>query len=180
MSRLPAVPGDPVMGAAAGGDLPAGLLEYLDGQILDRTDDWRSVLTRTVTTLDEAFPHYHWTGVYLLDGDELVLGPFVGRPTEHLRIPVGRGICGAAAAEGRTVVVDDVASDPRYLACFASTRSELVVPVVRAGRVLGEIDVDSDLPAAFGDADQAYLEEVANYLARLAPGPDGEHPGGER
>lgn len=150
-------------------DIPASLLEYLDAQILSRTDDWTTVLTRTVEALAEAFEHYQWTGVYLVDGDMLDLGPFVGLPTEHVRIAFGAGICGAAAAERTTIIVDDVNLDSRYLACFLTTRSEIVVPIIDGPRVVGEIDVDSDRPAAFGDADQAYLEEVAAYLARLAP-----------
>lgn len=82
-----------------------------------------------------------------------------------MRIPVGQGICGAAAATGRTEVVDDVNADPRYLACFPSTRSEIVVPISHEGRVVGEIDIDSDRPAAFGQADRAFLERVAELIA---------------
>jgi L-methionine (R)-S-oxide reductase len=150
-------------------DIPSALLEYLDAQILQRTDDWHTVLTRTVEALAEAFEHYQWTGVYLVDGDGLVLGPYVGLPTAHTRITFGTGICGAAAAERTTIIVDDVTQDSRYLACSLTTRSEIVVPILDGSRVVGEIDVDSDRPAAFGDADQAYLEEVAAFLARLAP-----------
>ena len=84
-----------------------------------------------------------------------------------MRIPVGQGVCGAAAASGKTEVVDDVNADPRYLACFASTRSEIVVPISREGRVIGEIDIDSDQPAAFGDADREFLERVAGSVAHL-------------
>ena len=104
-----------------------------------------------------------------LHGNELVLGPFVGKPSPHTRIPVGRGICGAAAAEKATIVVDDVNADPRYLACSLETRSEIVVPIMADGEVLGEIDIDSDRPAAFGAADRELLEAVAGRLApRLA------------
>ena len=78
-----------------------------------------------------------------------------------MRIPVGQGICGAAAASGETEIVDDVNADQRYLACFPSTRSEIVVPIAHAGRVVGEIDIDSDRPAAFGEDDRAFLERVA-------------------
>ena len=80
-----------------------------------------------------------------------MLGPWKGpQATEHVRIPIGEGICGAAAASGVTEVVDDVNADDRYLACFVSTRSEIVVPIAYEGRVVGEIDIDSDEPAAFG------------------------------
>lgn len=145
------------------------LLGYLDGQLAYPTDGWEEVLAGTVRRLAAAFAHYHWTGVYLLEGDTLVLGPYVGQSTEHVRIPVGAGICGAAALQRQTVVVDEVRSDPRYLACFVSTRSEIVVPILAGERVVGEIDVDSDLPAAFSAADRAFLEQVAAKLARLAP-----------
>ena len=75
-------------------------------------------------------PDYSWVGIYLLDGNELVLGPFVGKPSPHTRIPLGRGICGAAAAEKATIIVDDVNADPRYLACSIETQSEIVVPIM--------------------------------------------------
>lgn len=112
-------------------------------------------------------PHYTWVGIYLVEGEELVLGPWQGpAATQHVRIPIGVGICGAAAKTGRTEVVDDVAADPRYLACFPSTRAEIVVPIRDGDRVLGEIDVDSDLPAAFTEKDAVFLEEVARLLAQ--------------
>ena len=118
-----------------------------------------------VQLLREHMPDYTWVGIYLLDGNELVLGPFDGRPTPHTRIPLGRGICGAAAAEEQTIIVDDVNADPRYLACSVETRSEIVVPIMMDGEVLGEIDIDSDKPAAFGPADRDLLERVAQHLA---------------
>ncbi|HXI01963.1 MAG TPA: SAM-dependent methyltransferase [Candidatus Saccharimonadales bacterium] len=109
---------------------------------------------------------FTWTGVYLLDGSELVLSHQIGRPTPHVRIPLDKGICGAAAREGETIVVDDVNADPRYLACSLETRSEIVVPLRgKDGRILGEIDIDSDLPAAFGERDRRRLEEAAAALS---------------
>jgi GAF domain-containing protein len=124
------------------------------------------VLPSVVETLHDRVEDYSWIGIYLVEGDELVLGPWTGpEATEHVRIPVGQGICGAAAASGRTEVVDDVNADPRYLACFPSTRSEIVVPIAFEGRVVGEIDIDSDRPAAFGDGDRAQLERVAQLIA---------------
>lgn len=125
----------------------------------------RELLAETVALLQRARPHYTWVGVYLLEGEELVLGPFVGKPTPHTRIPLNKGICGAAASSGKTLIVDDVHADPRYLACSLETRSEIVVPIARAGRVLGEIDIDSDRPAAFTEEDQRLLEAVAEILA---------------
>ena len=119
--------------------------------------------------LHDRVAHYSWVGIYLVEGEELVLGPWQGpEATEHVRIPVGRGICGAAAATGRTEVVDDVDADPRYLACFPSTRSEIVVPIAFQGSVVGEIDIDSDEPAAFGEEDKAFLERVAVLISAHA------------
>jgi L-methionine (R)-S-oxide reductase len=122
-------------------------------------------LAAAVDVLGE-FDHYSWVGIYLVEGDDLVLGPWQGpEATEHVRIPVGQGVCGAAAASGQTEIVDDVNADPRYLSCFPSTRSEIVVPIAHDGRVVGEIDIDSDRPAAFTDEDRVFLERVAELLA---------------
>jgi GAF domain-containing protein len=134
--------------------------------LLAGPSDATRAMEGVVRTLEANIRDYAWVGIYLLDGNELVLGPFVGKPSPHTRIPLGRGICGAAAAEKATIVVDDVSADPRYLACSLETRSEIVVPIMLDGEVLGEIDIDSDRPAAFGPDDRALLEEVA---ARLAP-----------
>ena len=129
----------------------------------------KSAMQQAVRLLKDAIPHYTWVGIYVLEGDELVLGPYLGKPSPHTRIPLGRGICGAAATGKATIVVDDVNADPRYLACSIETKSEIVVPIMRGSSVLGEIDIDSDQPAAFGDRDRALLEPVAALLAeRLA------------
>src|SRR6185295_2867827 len=136
---------------------------------IDKEPDATQAMRLTVGTLKKTMPDYSWVGIYLLDGNELVLGPFEGKPSPHTHIPLGRGICGAAAAEKATIIVDDVNADPRYLACSLDTKSEIVVPIMHDGDVLGEIDIDSDRPAAFGAADQTLLEAVAARLAaRLA------------
>jgi L-methionine (R)-S-oxide reductase len=122
-----------------------------------------------VRELKARVAHYSWIGIYWVDGSDLVLGPWLGpEATEHVRIPIGTGVCGSAAASGRTEVVDDVSQDPRYLECFPSTRSEIVVPIVRDGRVIGEIDIDSDRLSAFSEDDVRILEEVARALAARA------------
>lgn len=133
--------------------------------LAESAPDTRALLAETVSLLQRERPHYNWVGVYLLEGEELVLGPFVGKPTLHTRIPLNKGICGAAASSGKTIIVNDVHADPRYLACSLETRSEIVVPIVREGRVLGEIDIDSDTPAAFTQDDRELLEGVAAILA---------------
>jgi L-methionine (R)-S-oxide reductase len=143
----------------------AGVLEAIE-RILNRGGDADNVLSAVVEVLHDRFEDYSWVGIYLVEGEELVLGPWQGpEATEHVRIPVGEGICGAAAATGRTEVVDDVNADPRYLACFPSTHSEIVVPIAYEGRVVGEIDIDSDRPAAFGGNDRDFLERVALLIS---------------
>ncbi len=142
-----------------------GALEAVD-RIVNRESDADEVLRRTVDVLHDRFDHYSWVGIYLVEAGELVLGPWNGpQATDHVRIPIGEGVCGAAAANGQTEVVDDVNAETRYLACFPSTRSEIVVPIVYDGNVVGEIDVDSDAPAAFGDEDRALLERVAVLIS---------------
>ena len=142
-----------------------GALEGID-RILNRESGADEVLRQTVEVLHDRFEHYSWVGIYLVEGDDLVLGPWKGpEATGHVRIPVGQGICGAAAASGQTQVVDDVNADARYLACFPSTRSEIVVPIVYEGRVVGEIDIDSDRRAAFGLGDRTFLERVALLIS---------------
>jgi L-methionine (R)-S-oxide reductase len=136
-------------------------------RIVNRESEADEVLRQTVDVLHDGFDDYSWVGIYLVEGDDLVLGPWKGpQATEHVRIPIGQGICGAAAATGRTEIVDDVNADDRYLACFVSTRSEIVVPIAYEGRVVGELDIDSDRPAAFGEADRDLLERVAGLVAQ--------------
>lgn len=144
---------------------PHAAVESRVREALARETDRTRALESAVGLLKAGMPSYDWVGVYLLDGNELVLGPFAGKPSPHTRIPLGRGICGAAAAEQTTIVVDDVNADSRYLACSPETRSEIVVPIMRQGHVLGEIDIDSDRRAAFGPRDQLLLEAVAGLLA---------------
>ncbi len=142
-----------------------GALEAID-RIVNRSGDADAVLRAVVEVLYDRFEHYSWVGIYLVEDEELALGPWKGPlATDHVRIPIGRGICGAAAASGRTEVVADVEADPRYLACFPSTRSEIVVPIAYERRVVGEIDIDSDRPAAFSEDDRAFLERVALLIS---------------
>ncbi len=125
-----------------------------------------AALAEVCRYLRSEFPHYDWVGVYRVVGDELLLDGWDGRAaTEHTRIPIGRGVCGRAAREGRTVLVPDVRADPDYLACFLETRSEIVVPVREEGTVLGEIDVDGREVGAFDASDDRFLTEVARRIA---------------
>jgi len=113
---------------------------------------------------------YNWVGFYMLEPGTkppvLVLGHFQGAMTPHTRILLNEGICGAAASSGKTVVVDDVNSDPRYLACSIETKSEIVVPVFVRGVVAGELDIDSHFHAAFGVEDRSLVEHCARLVGK--------------
>jgi L-methionine (R)-S-oxide reductase len=125
----------------------------------------RQALAEICRFLRSSFRHYRWVGVYRLEGTTLILDAWDGpAPTEHTRIPLDRGICGQAAREGRTVIVDDVRASPEYLACFLDTRAEIVVPIRRGDEVLGEIDIDGNEVGAFDASDRAFLETVAGRL----------------
>ncbi len=119
-----------------------------------------------VRLLKRDFPKYDWVGIYLVEGNELVVHNYLGAPTPHTRIPIGQGICGAAVAEEQTIIVADVHADPRYLACSIETQSEIVVPI-QGQRMYGEIDIDSHTREAFWHNDRRFLEEIAADLARF-------------
>ncbi len=120
--------------------------------------------------LHERMLKYSWVGFYMLEPGAqppvLVLDEFLGAMTPHTRIPLHQGICGAAASSGKTVVVDDVSKDPRYLACSLETKSEIVVPIFVSGAVVGELDIDSHFPAAFGAEDQKLVQYCAEIVGR--------------
>lgn len=113
---------------------------------------------------------YNWVGFYMLEAGAkppmLVLGAFVGAMTPHTRIPLHQGICGAAASSGKTIIVDDVSKDPRYLACSLETKSEIVVPIFVSGQVAGELDIDSHFAAAFGEEDQSLVQYCAEAVGK--------------
>jgi len=120
--------------------------------------------------LHERMLKYNWVGFYMLEPGAqppmLVLGAFEGAMTPHTRIPLNQGICGAAASSGLTVVVDDVNSDPRYLACSLETKSEIVVPVFVHGKVVGELDIDSHFAAAFTPEHQDLVQHCAMLVGK--------------
>jgi L-methionine (R)-S-oxide reductase len=146
--------------------------------LADAAGSVEDLMSVFVGRLQERLRHFDWVGFYMIEkglpgeGPVLVLGPYVGADTPHKRIPLNQGICGAAASSGQTLVVDDVRADPRYLACSIATRSEIVVPVIVKGKVVGELDIDSHTPAAFGDADRKLVEHcadlVGSYLERIS------------
>jgi GAF domain-containing protein len=120
--------------------------------------------------LNKQMLKYNWVGFYMLEPGAnppmLVLGRYQGAMTVHTRIPLNQGICGAAASSGKTVVVDDVKKDPRYLACSLETKSEIVVPVFAHGKVAGELDIDSHFLAAFADEDRELVEYCAQLVGK--------------
>ena len=125
------------------------------------------VLQNVVDYLYETFEKYSWVGIYIIKGDNLLLGPWNGlQATNHTKIQIGKGICGSAAQTGKTEMISDVSKDERYLACFVSTRSEIVVPIKKDNVIIGEIDIDSDAPNAFDKHDATFLEKIADMLGK--------------
>ncbi len=136
--------------------------------------DWIAAMATVVCELHHALDHVHWTGFYrAVTTDQLAVGPYQGG---HgcLRIPFGRGVCGAAAAERRTQLVPDVEAFPGHIACSSTTRSEIVVPVLRSdGSVLAVLDLDSDAPTAFDAVDQEHLDALCRSLGERYGASDG-------
>jgi GAF domain-containing protein len=128
----------------------------------------------TAALIYHGLPNLNWAGFYFRDGEELVLGPFQGKPA-CVRIPVGKGVCGTAAARGTTILVPDVHDFPGHIACDPDSRSELVVPLIEDGGVLGVLDLDSPLPARFDELDRDGCEQlVAVLLVHLRKHPRGK------
>ncbi|MDD3643695.1 MAG: GAF domain-containing protein [Candidatus Krumholzibacteria bacterium] len=150
-------------------ELFAGLREKIDA-VLSMNCGAERMLEAICTLLANEVEYYDWVGFYLVTGrkDELVLGPFVGAPTEHVCIPFGKGICGQAAAVGETVIIQDVTKVTNYLSCAPDVLSEIVVPIFgKDGRILGEIDIDSHDVAPFSFEDKEFLEYIAQRLPEV-------------
>lgn len=148
--------------------------EEVRKEILRLAESARSAdeLMQTITrTLHQRMLKYNWVGFYMLEKSAgqpgtLVLGPFQGAMTPHTRIPLHQGICGAAASTGKTLVIDDVNKDSRYLACSTETKSEIVAPIFVNDEVVGELDIDSHFPAAFDSEDRELVEFCAGLVGR--------------
>jgi L-methionine (R)-S-oxide reductase len=131
------------------------------GGLLEGERDAIANAANTAALLFQMMPDLNWAGFYFLRGDaELVVGPFQGRPA-CVRIPVGRGVCGTAVERGHSILVADVQAFPGHIACDAASRSELVVPLIRDGKILGVLDLDSPLASRFDADDQAGVERLA-------------------
>jgi GAF domain-containing protein len=142
------------------------LLRKLQRVALEGGD--RDAMGRTlVRELRQSFPQASWVGIYWLEGQELVLGPYLGPATDHTRIPVGVGVCGTAVAEDEDQIVDDVRTRANYLACSAAVRSEIVVLIRGSRGVIGQLDLDSERVAAFSGDDHCVLQAVANSFGGL-------------
>lgn len=126
-----------------------------------KTED---LLLQICQILKEQIYHYDWVGFYVLENGELVLKDFVGKPTEHTHIAVGKGVCGQVAANNESMIVQDVTQIDNYISCGLDVQSEIVVPVSKNGQFVAELDIDSHSPAPFTDDDQVFLEEVCALL----------------
>ena len=140
------------------------LLETLEA-VFSGEHDLIANAANMAALLFQTLPKVNWAGFYLLQGGELVLGPFQGR-VACVRIPLGRGVCGTAAERLETIVVPDVHEFPGHIACDAASRSEIVVPLVRNGRLIGVLDIDSPVPNRFSDSDRILCEAAAKLLMR--------------
>lgn len=139
-------------------------------EILGAASDREGALRLVCQLIMETIPNCDWVGFYFVDPDdegELVLGPYVGEPTEHERIAIGSGVCGMAVESGETLVVDDVSVEPNYLSCSPDVKSEIVIPLFKDGQVVGELDIDSHTVAAFGESERELLEEACEVIAEM-------------
>ncbi len=147
------------------------MMESAQRQLIDnvriavaRHNDEHGILKAAVELIDAYSEDFNWTGIYMMRGDRLEVGPYVGPETPHTVIELNKGICGAAATQKKSVIVDDVNADPRFLACSLTTRSEIVVPLMDGDRCLGEIDIDSNRTANFTSSDREMLEAIASEI----------------
>lgn len=145
------------------------LIRKATGIVNDETSQGEK-LKRICILLKDNVPYYDWVGFYLVDKErerELVLGPFEGEPTEHKRIPFGKGICGQAAEKKETFLVQDVTKELNYLACSPKVKSEIVIPISRSGQIVGEIDIDSHSFSPFTKEDKEFLEKLSSLISSI-------------
>ncbi len=124
------------------------------------------ILKTAVELIDSFSEDFNWTGFYMMKGNILKIGPYIGAETEHKIIELNKGICGAAASKKESIIVDNVQEDKRFLACSLTTYSEIVVPLMDGNRCLGEIDIDSNRPSNFKKDDKEMLEEIAGIVVK--------------
>jgi L-methionine (R)-S-oxide reductase len=131
--------------------------------LLEGETDWLANLANTASHLFHVLDDVNWCGYYLMKENQLVLGPFMGKPA-CVRIPVGKGVCGTTVARGETIVVEDVHQFPGHIACDAASRSEIVIPMYVDGRIIGVLDIDSPVLKRFDETDQQYLEKYVDIV----------------
>jgi len=133
------------------------------------TNDLNDKLQKVCQLLDQEIPYFNWTGFYFKNGDknELILGPYVGAETDHTIIPFGKGICGQVAVSNETFVVPDVHEQDNYLSCSIDTKAEIVVPIIKNGENIGQIDIDSHTLDPFTDEDREMLEWLCDEIAKI-------------
>lgn len=151
---------------AEGGNLDYGLLGSQIESLAEADAGWVGLLANASALIMDGVPDLNWAGFYLMDGGELVLGPFQGK-VACVRIPMGRGVCGTAAQRDETQLVPDVHEFPGHIACDSASRSEVVVPLHANGRVIGVLDIDSPLLARFTEEDRAGFELLARTIERV-------------
>lgn len=147
-----------------------GFLAKKIGEALKSRGNRDEKLKTICRLLRDNVSYYNWVGFYIVDKkrqDELVLGPFEGEPTEHTRIPFGRGICGQAAELRKTFLVQDVSKETNYLSCSANVKSEIVIPIFKNEEVVGELDIDSHALSPFTKEDEAFLKKIGEMASRI-------------
>lgn len=140
------------------------------GEVLKSKADRDEKLKTVCRLLRDNVSYYNWVGFYIVDRKrqkELVLGPFEGEPTEHARIPFGRGICGQAAERRKTFLVQDVSKETNYLSCSANVKSEIVVPIFKNEEVVGELDIDSHALSPFTKEDETFLKKIGEMASKI-------------
>jgi len=144
------------------------LLKTIENALVSLTES-NAALQEVCKQLYENVPYYNWVGFYFVDPynpRELVLGPFVGEPTEHVRIPFRSGICGQAAAQKKIFIVPDVSKETNYLSCSPEVQSEIVIPIFKEGDILGELDIDSHQTNPFSKKDETFLKDVCELISK--------------
>jgi len=146
----------------------SSVLDSVDG-ILEVPASRNEVLQAIAELLAEVIFHYDWVGFYLVDesGDQLVLGPYVGAPTDHVKIAFGKGVCGQVAVSEMSRIIQDVSLEENYLSCSSNVRSEVVFPIKKNGQFVAELDIDSHAISPFSDVDTELLEAICLKLEKL-------------
>jgi len=140
------------------------------GAIMASTKDNNSKLEMICKLLKNNIPTYNWVGFYLVDpkkAGELILGPYIGVPTQHVRIPFGKGVCGQAAESKKAVIISDVSGESNYLSCSPNVKSEIVLPIFKDSELVGALDIDSHEHSTFTEKDKQFLIKICEYASQL-------------